>query len=66
MNKEIDTTYMQGEGTVTKLTSLQTKVLLDSEKELTFLNSSILSGSIAVAKIQQTMEKIKILRELNS
>jgi len=47
----IFTTYMQGEGTVTELTSLQTKVLLDSGKELTFLNSSILSGSIAVAKI---------------
>jgi small-conductance mechanosensitive channel len=49
----IVTTYMQGEGTVTEITPLQTKVLLDSGKELTFLNSSILTGSIAIAKVVQ-------------
>jgi small-conductance mechanosensitive channel len=45
------TTYMQGEGLVTEITPLYTKIFLDSGKELTFLNSSVLSGSIAVAKV---------------
>jgi small-conductance mechanosensitive channel len=48
------TTYMNEEGTVKELTPLHTTILLDSGKELTFLNNSILSGTIAVAKITQT------------
>jgi small-conductance mechanosensitive channel len=47
------TTYMEGEGVVKELTPLHTIILLDSGKELVFLNSSILSGSVAVAKISQ-------------
>ena len=46
----IVTTYMQGEGTVVELTALYTQIVLDSGIELTFLNSSVLSGSIAIAK----------------
>lgn len=49
----IVTTYLQGEGTVTEVTPLQTRILLDSGKELTFLNSSVLAGSVAVAKVIQ-------------
>ncbi len=49
----VATTYMQGEGTVTEITPLHTNILLDSGKELTFLNSSVLTGSIAVARIAQ-------------
>lgn len=45
------TTYMNGEGVVSELTPFQTKILLDSGKELIFLNSSVLTGSVAVAKI---------------
>ena len=48
------TTYMKGEGTVKELTPLHTTILLDSGKELTFLNNSILSGTVAIAKITQT------------
>lgn len=48
------TTYMNEEGTVKELTPLHTTIRLDSGKELTFLNNSILSGTIAVAKITQT------------
>jgi small-conductance mechanosensitive channel len=48
------TTYMNEEGTVKELAPLHTTILLDSGKELTFLNNSILSGTIAVAKITQT------------
>lgn len=45
------TTYLSAEGVVTELTPFCTKILLDSGKELTFLNSSVLIGSVAVAKI---------------
>jgi small-conductance mechanosensitive channel len=48
------TTYMNEEGIVKELTPLHTTILLDSGKELTFLNNSILSGTIAIAKITQT------------
>lgn len=47
------TTYMTGEGAVKELTPFHTVVLLDSGKELTFLNNSVLSGSVAIARIAQ-------------
>lgn len=49
------TTYMNGEGVVKKVDSFHTIILLDSGRELTFLNTSVLTGSVAVAKI--TAEK---------
>jgi small-conductance mechanosensitive channel len=45
------TTYMNAEGVVKELTSFHTRILLDSGKELIFLNTSIFMGSVAVAKI---------------
>jgi len=45
------TTYMKGGGTVKELTPLHTVILLDSGKELTFLNNSVLTGTVAIAKI---------------
>jgi small-conductance mechanosensitive channel len=53
LGDRIYTTYMNAEGKVIELTPLYTKVLLDSGRELTFLNSSVLIGSVAVAKISQ-------------
>lgn len=47
-------TYMNEEGVVKELTPLHTVILLDSEKELTFLNNSVLSGAVAIAKIAKT------------
>jgi small-conductance mechanosensitive channel len=47
-------TYMNEEGVVKELTPLHTVVALDSGKELTFLNNSVLSGTVAIAKIAQT------------
>ncbi len=52
----IVTNYMAGEGTVKDITSLQTVMSLDSGKEITFLNSSVLSGAVAVAKISKGKE----------
>jgi small-conductance mechanosensitive channel len=45
------TSYMVGEGTVKSLTALRTVILLDSGREITLLNSSVLSGGVAVAKL---------------
>jgi small-conductance mechanosensitive channel len=47
------TLYLNEQGTVTELTAFHTTVLLDSGKEITFLNNSVLSGTVAVAKITQ-------------
>jgi hypothetical protein len=44
---------MPGEGTVKEITPLHTRVLLDSGRELLFLNSSVLAGTVAVGKITQ-------------
>lgn len=49
-------TYMHEEGVVRELTPLHTVIALDSGKELTFLNNSIISGTVAIAKITQTKE----------
>lgn len=49
------TTYLSGEGVVKEVNPFQTRILLDSGKEITFLNTSVLTGSVAVAKI--TAEK---------
>jgi small-conductance mechanosensitive channel len=54
MGDRVVTTYMNEEGVVRELTPLHTTILLDSGKELTYLNSSVLSGTVAVAKIAQT------------
>jgi len=53
LGDRIYTTYMNQEGLVKELTPFHTKILLDSGKELTFLNSSVLTGTVAVAKISQ-------------
>jgi small-conductance mechanosensitive channel len=52
----VATTYMNEEGVVTELTPLHTTILLDSGRELTYLNTSVLSGAVAVAKITQTKD----------
>ena len=48
----IYTTYLNQEGVVTDITPFLTRILLDSEKELTFLNTSVLTGTVAVARIR--------------
>jgi small-conductance mechanosensitive channel len=44
-------TYMNEEGVVKEVTPLHTVIMLDSGKELTYLNNSVLSGAVAVAKL---------------
>jgi small-conductance mechanosensitive channel len=48
------TSFMNEQGTIKELTALHTTVLLDSGKEITFLNNSVLSGAVAIAKITHT------------
>lgn len=50
------TTYMNEEGVVKELTPLHTVISLDSGRELTYLNNSVLSGAVAIAKIVQTKD----------
>jgi small-conductance mechanosensitive channel len=45
------TSYMNEQGIVKEITSFYTVIRLDSGKEITFLNSSILSGAVVIAKI---------------
>jgi small-conductance mechanosensitive channel len=51
LGDRVCTTYMKGEGVVKEITPYHTKILLDSGKELTFFNNSVLAGSVVVAKI---------------
>lgn len=48
------TSYLNEQGTVKELTGFHTTVLLDSGKEIVFLNNSVLSGTVAIAKISGT------------
>ena len=48
------TSYLNEQGTIKELTALHTTVLLNSGKQITFLNNSVLSGAVAIAKITQT------------
>jgi small-conductance mechanosensitive channel len=48
------TSYLNEQGTIKELSALHTTVLLDSGKEITFLNNSVLSGAVAIAKITPT------------
>lgn len=50
------TSYRNEEGTVKEITAFHTKVVLDSGKEITFLNNSVLSGAVAIAKITQPQQ----------
>ncbi len=47
------TSYRYLEGTVKELTVFHTTVALDSGVEITFLNNSVLSGAVAIARISQ-------------
>jgi len=47
------TSYMNEQGIVTELTPYHTVVQLDSGKEITYLNNSVLSGMVPIARIAQ-------------
>jgi small-conductance mechanosensitive channel len=47
----IYTTYLNQEGVVSEITPFHTRIVLDSGKELTFLNTSVLTGTVAIARI---------------
>ena len=54
LGDRVITSYMNEQGTIKELTGFHTTVLLDSGKEIVFLNNSVLSGAVAIAKITQT------------
>jgi small-conductance mechanosensitive channel len=53
------TSYMNERGIVKDLTPLYTVIQLDSGKEIRFLNNSVLSGAVPIAKITQTSAETK-------
>lgn len=53
------TTYMNEEGTVKELSPFHTKILLDSGREVTFLNTSVLAGLAGVAKVNRAPEDLR-------
>jgi small-conductance mechanosensitive channel len=53
------TSYLNEHGIVKEITALYTTVQLDSGKEITFLNNSVFSGAVPVAKITQTLTETK-------
>lgn len=57
LGDRIYTTYMNQEGVVTELKPFYTRVLLDSGKELTFLNNSVMTGNVAIARVRKKLEK---------
>ena len=57
MGDRIYSTYLNEEGVVTEITPFKTRIVLESGRELTFLNTSVLTGSIAVARISNQQKK---------
>ena len=51
------TSFMNEQGKVKEVTPLHTIIDLDSGKEITFLNSSILSGAVVMARITQAQKE---------
>ncbi len=58
LGDRVYTTYLSGEGVVRELNQFYTKILLDSGRELTFLNNSVLTGSVAVARISPVFDDV--------
>jgi small-conductance mechanosensitive channel len=53
LGDRVITSYMSEQGIIKELTPLRTVIHLDSGKEITFLNNSVLSGAVPIAKITQ-------------
>ena len=58
LGDRVYTTYLSAEGVVRELNQFYTKILLDSGRELTFLNNSVPAGSVAVARISPSFDDI--------
>jgi len=51
------TSFMNEQGTVKQITSFHTVIHLDSGKDVTFQNNSILSGNVVIAKITSAIDE---------
>jgi hypothetical protein len=52
------TTFLNAEGVVVSLDPIHTRIRLDSGRELLFLNNSVLSGSVAVARVYEEKQNV--------
>jgi len=57
------TSYMNEQGIVKEMTGLRTVIRLDSGKEITFLNSGVLSGGVPIAKITQPQSQTETKKD---
>jgi small-conductance mechanosensitive channel len=53
LGDRVYTTYLNEEGAVKEISPLQTRILLDSGKEITFLNTTVITGMVAIAKVNE-------------
>ena len=63
LGDRVYTTYMNEEGTVKDISPFQTKIQLDSGREITFLNTSVMAGSVAIAKVSRVSPESKTNRK---
>ena len=63
LGDRVYTTYLNAEGTVREISTFQTKILLDSGREITFLNTSVIAGSVAIAKVTRVSPESKTNRK---
>ncbi len=54
LDDRVITPYLNEQGVIKQITPYNTVIQLDSGKEITYLNNSILSGAVVIAKIAQT------------
>ena len=60
------TNYMNEQGYIKEITPLNTTVQLDSGKQVTFLNNSVLSGAMVIARIKpEQTEKSEPMHSIN-
>jgi small-conductance mechanosensitive channel len=63
LGDRVYTTYMNEEGTVREISPFHTKILLESGREITFLNTSVIAGSVAIAKVSNVSPESKTNRK---
>jgi len=61
----IYTSYIGGEGRVTEITPFHTKVVLDSGREATIPNNSVVTGTVQVGKLSDSRGKLEFTLRLD-
>ncbi len=65
LGDRVISSFLNEQGAIKEITSYYTIIQLDSGKEVTFLNNSILSGAVVIAKITQPLTELKEQHTIN-